>query len=280
MRINNRMLESSVINSCTSDSDTDFLAASQGKYLNENKQGKYLSSYELIIDTVNGLDLTADGSELLPFKTITAAYNYLSDFNYNVTFRIKAGTYNEAAMIDFYKNIINFTIQSFSGTNDVIISSNSLDNRSSIFNIINSHKVSINNITFNRNGYNSNGSCIDIDSTAFDINNCSFKNGYTGIKSSSCNGQINNCSFENLNNAINANKASHILSINNSSNTVNYGVVCNGSFVINYGNELSGTTLDYITTQYGQVITGESIVAVATGIENDQVISRGGTDIE
>ena len=279
MRINNRFLESSVISSCTSSSDTDFLAASQGKYLNESKQGKYLSSYNLIIDVTNGNDSTADGSELLPFKTITAAYNYLPDFNNNVTFKIKAGTYNEAAMINFYKNIVNFSIESFSGTNDVTISSSSLDNRSSIFNIINSHKVYINNITFNRNGYSSNGSCIDIDSTAFDINNCSFENGYTGIKSSSCNGQINNCSFENLNNAINANKASHILSINNSSETVNYGIVCNGSFVINYGDDLSGTTLDYITSQYGQVITGESNVAIATGIENDEVISRGGSDV-
>ena len=280
MRIQNRMLESSVINSCNSNSDTDFLAASQGKYLNENKQEKYLSSFELIIDTINGSDSTADGSELLPFKTITAAYNYLPDFNYNVIFKIKAGTYNEAAMIKFYKNIVNFSIESFSGTNDVIISTNSLDNRSSIFNIINSHKIYINNMTFNRNGYNSNGSCIDIDSTAFDINNCSFLNGYTGIKSSSSNGQINNCSFTNLNNAINANKASHILSINNSSTSVNYGIVCNGSIVINYGNNLSGTTIDYTTSQYGQVITTESNIAVVSEIEDNDIISRGGTDTE
>ena len=281
-KIQNRMLESQVVTNCESDSETDFLSASVGKLLDNKKLDTELKSYTLIIDDTNGNDSTADGTLSKPFKTIMAAYNYLPDFVNTVNLKIKEGTYDEGSTIQLYKNIINLNISSYDENNTVVISAEQSNTRDSLIYISNSHKVTINNISFTRNENLISGNCITIDCTSFDITNCNFEDSYIAVKTSCSNGQIDSCTFKNLYCAINANKASNILSTNNESvSNVQYGIICNGSIVINYGEDLEGTTDDYITTLYGRVFMTETEVAVASIVNNSgEITSIGNTDTE
>lgn len=276
------MMKPKMIDNLDSNSNQDFLSANMGRVLNKTKLSKTLDSYELIIDAINGDDTIADGSVELPFKTITSAYNYLPDFVNNAILNIKDGTYKEHSSIQLYKNIVKLTIKAFntSNTSNVVIMCNEEDTRDSLLYITNSHKIIIENIKFNRSGNHTSGSCINIDCTNFDINNCLFENSYIAITSSCCHGQINSCQFDNLYNAINANKASNILSTNNESlNLVEYGIISNGSIVFNYGDNLTGTIEDYITTLYGRVFNTSRDIAVASIESNGSIISRGDTAI-
>lgn len=283
MLLDLRMLKSNMVDNLDSTSNEDFLSANMGRELNSIKLDKLLRSYELIVDSINGNDSTADGTELKPFRTISAAYNYLPDFVKTVTIKIKDGTYIEESSIQLYKNIVNLTIESFSESNpNVTISCNSSDNRDSLIYISNSHKINLKNLKFTRSGNKVSGSCINIDCVNFDIDSCVFENAYCGIISSCCNGQINNCNFDSIVRGITANKASNILSTNNNSlANVEYGIVCNGSIVFNYGNNLKGTVEDYVTTLYGRVFNTSREVAVATIYnDTDGIIERGNTSVQ
>lgn len=281
MQIDLRMMKPKMINNLTTDSAEDFLSANMGRVLNESKLDRTLHSYVLYVDANNGNDSTADGSSSKPFQTIIAAYSYLPDFVNSATIKLNPGSYVEASSIQFYKNIVNLTLESSDYNNIATISCSSSDLRDSILYVSNSHKFTLKNIALDRGGNKESGSCINIDCTNFEIDSCEFYNCYIAIKTSFCHGQISLCSFENVSNAINANKASNLLSVNNETiEDVDYGVVSNGSIVFNYGNELTGDVEDYVTTMYGRVFNTERDIAVASIADsNGNVINRGGTDI-
>ena len=281
MLIDLKFMKPKMIDNLSSNSNSDFLSANMGRVLNKTKLNKTLESYELVVDYTNGDDNTADGSIELPFKTISGAYNYLPDFANIVTIKIKDGIYQENSSIHLYKNIINLTIKAYSTNNpNVTIKCNDNDNRDSLLYITNSHKIIINNIKFNRSGNLNSGSCINIDCTNFDINECLFENSYIAITSSFSHGQISNCNFDTLYNAITANKASNILSINNTSVTnVEYGIISNGSIVFNYGDLLTGSVEDYVTTLYGRVYNTSNDIAVATIQTSNSITNRGNTNV-
>ena len=280
MQIDLRMMKPRMINNLTTSSETDFLSYKMGKVLNDSKLDSTLKSYTLYVDSNNGDDSTADGTSSKPFKTITAAYNYLPDFVNSVAIKLKPGDYIETSSIQFYKNIVNFTLESAEETIAQITCAAN-DSRDSLIYVSNSHKITIDSIYFSRNDSSGTGSCINIDCTNFDISNCEFADASIAIKTSCCNGQIDSCSFENLYNAINANKASNILSTNNETiDNVDYGIISNGSIVFNYGNDLTGDVEDYITTMYGRVFNTDREVAVASVTDsNGNIVNRGGTEI-
>lgn len=281
MQIDLRMMKPKMIDRLDSNSSEDFLSANMGRVLNNTKLDAVLKSYTLIVDSTNGDDSIADGTEELPFKTISYAYNYLPDFVNIATIKIKNGTYQENSSIQFYKNIVQLTIEAFNTTNpSVTITCNQSDTRDSLLYITNSHKFIINNINFTRSGNLSSGSCINIDCVNFDINNCLFENAHTAITSSCCNGQVNNCNFDTLYNGISANKASNILLTNNTSlSNVQYAIISNGSIVFNYGDNFIGTIEDYVTTLYGRVFNTAKEVSIATIETNSNITSRGGTSL-
>ena len=203
------------------------------------------------------------------------------DFRVVNNFGINYGSYVESSSIQFYKNIVNLTLESSDANNIATIACSNSDLRDSLLYVSNSHKITIKNIALDRSGNKESGSCINIDCTNFEIEDCEFYNCYVAIRTSCCNGQISTCSFENLSNAINANKASNILSVNNESiEDVDYGIISNGSIVFNYGNDLTGDVEDYVTTMYGRVFNTEREVAVASITDaNNSVVNRGGTDL-
>ena len=283
MRISNKMLISNVVNSLTSTSTTDMLSASMGKKLNDEKiaytdivntlneteeghpldarQGKVLKdaidakvskleSYTLYVDGSVIAD-KPDGSISKPFATITDAYDSLPDLAYQVVINIADGIYTEFASIDLYKDIISL---SFVGDTDVSIET---DINDTIFTVLNGKRVKFENINFENT--KSTGICIDVNSVAFIIKDCSFS-GKNGVKVQSANGQFINSEFIDVDStALNVISGSSV-----SLNTVTFsscgtGIVSSGSVVIAY-EALFDTVTTTTSTPLNGRIFGDPII--------------------
>lgn len=257
MLITARMLKPKIIDTLTSNSSEDILSANMGNILNTIKLDTIMKSYELIVDGENGIeDDLADGTELKPFLTISAAYNSLPDFANNVVIKVKSGTYAETNL-ECYKNIVNLTIESFSGENDVTIQNKNLN-----FKITNGNYVEINNIIFDLNSNVKLTPCLTIENTHFLINSCYFKDGYNGVVISRSIGTMSDCNFTNITNAnITLTDGSNVVSDNNTSiDNCGYGAIINGSALYLHGDMLNGTISDTLIIKNGQVFaTTESI---------------------
>lgn len=252
MLIDLRMLNMSIINDLNSSSVNDPLSAYMGKVLNESKQDKELSSFELVVDATNGVSASAaDGTVSAPFSTLSDAYDSLPDFCKNVTIRMKPGTYTESSALDLYKNIVNLSIEPFASGNVVTLSGFAIK-------VSNSQNVTIGNLSFNVNN-NTITDALILEGVDFEINSCSFSNCTNGIKTLKSNGLVSQCSFENVTgSAVYANNASIVLvdactTIDN----VSVGITSNGSVVMRNGIGLTADTL-FITLRNGQVINSNT----------------------
>ena len=254
MLIDLRMLDMSIVNSLTSESTTDPLSANMGKVLNDTKQDKLLSSYQLIVDSVNGVSKSsANGSLEAPFLTLSDAYDSLPDFCRDITIQFKSGTYTESSTVDLYKNIVNLTLEPYDNNSVVVFTTP--------FTVSNSQKAVVRGLTFNIND-NTISNAINIKNINFEITNCTFINCVNGVNVNKCNGIVTQCSFENITgSAIYTNDAGLVLVDSCSTvDNVNVGITCNGSLVIRYGENLTGDS-EYITLRNGQVITSDGIAS-------------------